>query len=328
MISLMYPGLYLLRRLFGRCSGREALQPPPCELDADAASAMIENLLRSSRPAMVGRFGCTEMSCLHNYLEIKKPGRNPLHYVTGRRDQWWWNKNIMRQMREWSGFFHAAPEYLARFCELMLRDMEELDILGSWLPYEWEVMPMIHGVPRVRLLNLEPYWSSRPWSRALEGKKVLVVHTFAESIMRQYERNRTRIFENPEVLPPFSLETLAAVQSMGTGTDRFSDWFEALAWMKDEIDRRVYDVCLIGCGAYGFHLAAHVKRRGGQAVHLGGALQLLFGLRGRRWEDPAYGADPGAPKYDYFRLFNDAWMRPERAETVSHASRVEGGCYW
>ena len=67
---------------------------------------------------------------------------------------------------------------------------------------------------------------------------------------------------------------------------------------------------------------------GGQAVHLGGALQLLFGLRGRRWEDPAYGADPGAPKYDYFRLFNDAWMRPERAETVSHASRVEGGCYW
>ena len=112
MISLMYPGLYLLRRLFGRCSGREALQPPPCELDADAASAMIENLLRSGRPAMVGRFGCTEMSCLHNYLEIKKPGRNPLHYVTGRRDQWWWNKNIMRQMREWSGFFPAAPEYL------------------------------------------------------------------------------------------------------------------------------------------------------------------------------------------------------------------------
>ena len=101
----------------------------------------------------------------------------------------------MRQMREWSGFFPAAPEYLARFCELMLRDMEELDILGSWLPYEWEVMPMIHGVPRVRLLNLEPYWSSRPWSRALEGKKVLVVHPFAESIMRQYERNRTRIFE-------------------------------------------------------------------------------------------------------------------------------------
>ena len=178
------------------------------------------------------------------------------------------------------------------------------------------------------MLNLEPYWSSRPWSRALEGRKVLVVHPFAESITLQYERNRERIFENPEVLPSFSLETLAAVQSLGAGPDRFADWFEALAWMEGEMDRRDYDVCLIGCGAYGFHLAAHAKRRGRQAVHLGGALQLLFGLRGRRWEDPAYGADPGAPKHDYSRLFNDAWARPGREETVGHASRVEGGCYW
>ena len=130
MISLMHQGLHLLRRVFERCSGREELRPPSCELNADAASAMIEDLLRSGRPAMVGRFGCTEMSCLHNYLEIGKAGRNPLDYITGRRDQWWWNKNIMRQMREWSGFFPAAPEYLARFCELMLRDMMELDILG------------------------------------------------------------------------------------------------------------------------------------------------------------------------------------------------------
>lgn len=194
MISLMHQSLHLLRRMFDRCSGREELGPPSCELDADAASAMIEDLLRSGRPAMVGRFGCTEMSCLHNYLEIGKAGRNPLDYITGRRDQWWWNKNIMRQMREWSGFFPAAPEYLARFCELMLRDMMELDILGSWLPYEREVMPMIRDVPRVRLLNLEPYWSSRPWSRALEGRKVLVVHPFAESITLQYERNREKDF--------------------------------------------------------------------------------------------------------------------------------------
>lgn len=42
-------------------------------------------------------------------------------------------------------FFPRCAGVSGRFCELMLRDMEELDILGSWLPYEWEVMPMIHG---------------------------------------------------------------------------------------------------------------------------------------------------------------------------------------
>lgn len=46
----------------------------------------------------------------------------------------------------------------------------------------------------------------------------------------------------------------------------------------DKID---YDICLIGCGAYGFPLAAHAKRKGKKAVHLGGALQLLFGIKGK-----------------------------------------------
>ena len=41
MISLMHQSLHLLRRMFDRCSGREELGPPSCELDADAASAMI-----------------------------------------------------------------------------------------------------------------------------------------------------------------------------------------------------------------------------------------------------------------------------------------------
>lgn len=54
MISLTHQGLHLLRRMFDRCSGREELNPPSCELDADAASAMIEDLLRSAVPPWWG----------------------------------------------------------------------------------------------------------------------------------------------------------------------------------------------------------------------------------------------------------------------------------
>lgn len=51
--------------------------------------------------------------------------------------------------------------------------------------------------------------------------------------------------------------------------------------MQDEISKEDYDICLIGCGAYGFSLAAYVKRCGKQAIHMGGALQLLFGIKGK-----------------------------------------------
>lgn len=49
-----------------------------------------------------------------------------------------------------------------------------------------------------------------------------------------------------------------------------------------------YDIVLLGCGAYGFPLAAYAKRRGKQAIHMGGSLQLLFGIKGKRWEDQNY----------------------------------------
>ena len=77
---------------------------------------------------------------------------------------------------------------------------------------------------------------------------------------------------------------LKAVQTAGGNQTEFKDWFEALEYMEQEIDKIDYDIVLLGCGAYGFPLAAHCKRMGKQAIHLGGVLQLLFGIKGKRWE--------------------------------------------
>jgi hypothetical protein len=99
--------------------------------------------------------------------------------------------------------------------------------------------------------------------------------------------------------------------------------------MKSEIDKVDYDICLIGCGAYGFHLAAHVKRTGKKAVHLGGALQLLFGIKGKRWEDPYYGVHKWKIPYgSYTNLMNEFWVRPSINETPINAEKVENSCYW
>ncbi len=175
---------------------------------------------------------------------------------------------------------------------------------------------------------MEPYWAERPWSRALKGKKVLVVHPFAALIEKQYREHRTHLFENPDVLPEFELQTIEAVQSLGGDAGQFKTWFEALHYMEEEIDKRDFDIALIGCGAYGFPLAAHVKRSGKKAVHLGGALQLLFGIKGNRWEDPRYGEDALGRKSPYLELFNEYWCRPDKDMKPVHANKVEGACYW
>lgn len=149
----------------------------------------------------------------------------------------------------------------------------------------------------------------------------MVVHPFVDSIRYQYEHNRDKLFGNPDVLPEFKeLLTVKAVQTISDQQDeRFDTWFDALQFMKDEISKLDFDIALIGCGAYGMCLAAHVKRMGKQAVHLAGWTQMLFGVYGERWikDQPQYS-----------KYINEYWIRPLESEKPKGAEKVENGCYW
>jgi len=121
-------------------------------------------------------------------------------------------------------------------------------------------------------------------------------------------------------LPQFDLQVIQAVQTIAGQKSEFSGWFEALDSMKQKINKRDFDICIIGCGAYGFPLASFVKNMGKQAIHLGGATQLLFGIKGKRWEQILY--------YPYENLMNEYWVRPATNETPRNSSDIEGACYW
>ena len=48
----------------------------------------------------------------------------------------------------------------------------------------------------------------------------------------------------------------------------------------------------------------------------GGATQMLFGIKGKRWED------------EYGEFMNEHWIRPSKEETPINAMKIENGCYW
>lgn len=311
--------LKALRKIYGKLFKPESSTYDRGITDPDKASELIYNLLASGKPCMVARYGAFELATVINYLGVKNAQHSCLKYITGHEFQWWWNKRLMGFMQSNAGFFPSTEENLMRFGEMMVEDSKQLDILGSWLPDEKVLKKTFNlGYQDVFLRNLEPFWSKQPWTSYLEGKRVVVVHPFAESIKNQYDNYRDKIFEDPKVLPTFSsFRVVKAVQSLG-GESNFETWFEALDYMKGKIDQEDYDVCLIGCGAYGFPLAAHVKRMGKQAIHLGGALQLLFGIRGNRWDNLD----------EYKSLVNQYWTRPKGDEIPQAKDKVENGCYW
>ena len=89
----------------------------------------------------------------------------------------------------------------------------------------------------------------------------------------------------------------------------------------DKID---YDIALIGCGAYGFPLAAYAKKTGHQAVHIGGSLQLLFGIKGKRWEKS--GCYTIHCNYEDL-LKNPAWVRPSEYDSVQLRNAEDSSPY-
>ena len=208
---------------------------------------------------MVSKFGTVELTAVSSFLRNERglTLTDYLDYIRGKGEIF--PEKAMHTLYTNAGFFPMDIEYGKRFAHLVYQDMQQIDILGSYVDQEDYFSQELSGCIKV---NLEGYYApflwNNPWTMELANKKVLVVHPFAESILRQYER-RKKLFENPQVLPEFrELTVIKAVQSIAGngGNTEFCDWFEALAHMEREMDKRDYDVALIGCGAYVMNLPA------------------------------------------------------------------------
>lgn len=282
----------------------EVIAPPAKGVDADTKA--IVNLLESDKPCMISRFGSTELQTLC-YIKFY-PFSLPL------------KKRTFYNIQYASGFFPVTHMNLKHFYQLYKEDVKELDLLVSWRIEELLFKGWLRKKDYIRKTTLDNfYMHEHPWTYVLKGKKILVVHPFAETIENQYRNNKEKLFKNKEILPDFSsLETVKAVQSVAGNVVGFESWFDALEWMKMQIDSKDYEIALLGCGAYAMPLAAHIKRNGKKAIHMGGILQFLFGIKGKRYIE-----NPETAIY-----INDYFVAPSAADRPKLADKVEGGCYW
>lgn len=289
--------------------------------DRKVSTKLLRDILEGDKPAMIARYGGFELGCVVNYLGVNNPNHSIIKYIKGEIPEWWWNMDTIQRMETNAGFFPANTETIERYAKLMLEDSKCLDLLGSgFFSLEPFVSDYIKDAKKILRRHLEPDFHatdvSGEWTQSLKGKNVLVIHPFADTIEKQYKK-RTKLFPAEDLMPEFNLLTIKAVQSFG-GNCEFSTWFEALKHMEDEMDALDYDIAIIGCGAYGFNLAAHAKRTGHKGIHIGGPVQLLFGIKGKRWAEQEF----------YASFMNENWVSPSEEERPKAASQVEGGCYW
>lgn len=278
-------------------------------MNAQHTNEAIYDLILSKKPFMAGRYGSGEL-----FMMAADEFSLFSHYI-----------KYLKILCKNGGFFPCSVKAGHQFVKLMRESSLECDVFACWFNM-YEEYFMRHYLKKEAigtfLFNFEPWsYPKLPWTMALENKKVLVIHPFAETIKKQYSK-RKLIWGSYNILPEFELLTLKSVQTIAGQKDpRFNDWFEALDWMFNESMKIDFDIAIIGCGAYGFPLATRIKKAGKQAVHLAGATQILFGIKGKRWEED--------PAYEYVRnFFNEYWVYPSSHEKPLNAATIENGCYW
>ena len=268
---------------------------------------VLAEAVMAGTPFMAARYGASELNLLWRVKDNNKG------FDFG-------YEKAFTQMCQCSGFFPRKEEMCFRFAKMMKNLSAELDLCAVWgLTMEDYILKKWAKHPDLcELSGLEPFFVDNPWTKSLKGKKVLVIHPFKDTILKQYEK-REKLFGDKEILPEVDLKVLKAVQSIAGNQDtRFIDWFKALEYMYKEAMKIDFDVAIIGCGCYGFPLAAMLKRAGKVAIHMGGSTQLLFGIKGKRWEE----------RDDFRSMMNEYWVRPDKTEVPQNAASVENGCYW
>ena len=271
--------------------------------DDNAVNALI-GMITGSTPFLFSRWGIVEGDSIYKM----RAGRYLL-------------PEDCMHLKQWSGVFPVTERVLKKYSKIMENAAREIDILCAfyWHRHLEKLIEWYSPNAVITSSVLEYPFFVNPWTKVLAGMRVLVVHPFAELITKQYKR-RDKLFANTDVLPEFDLITYKAVQSLG-GSDAYRDWVEALYTMQDEISKMDFDIALIGCGAYGMPLGAFIKSQmHKKAIHMGGSLQILFGIKGKRWESEGY---------NYHNvLYNEYWVRPTDDLKPQNYKAVEDGCYW
>ncbi len=292
--KIKFSFLTYIVKILGINNGKKRLKL----LSDKTANDLIKKMINSEKPFMIGRYGGTEFSTL---FKLKN------------------EDDAIEELNRLSGFFPKDKQLLPKFKKIYAESARQVDVLAIWL-YKYyfnKKKEVIVSLPNINALisleSLNTYKNN--WTQSLVGKRVLIIHPFKKTIEYQY-KNKKQI----KIIPNFkSLKVIQAVQSSRGEKIKFKDWFEALEYIKKQINKNKnnFDIALIGCGAYGFPLAAHVKKIGKQAIHIGGTLQLLFGIKGRRWEE--------VEKIN----FPKNWIYPLLEDTPKKLKEIkDGNSYW
>jgi hypothetical protein len=291
------------------------------EAGADEIRNIIQSALQKKEGALIGRNGTIELETLLFRLYGSSPNQAyPTH--------------MSRRLELHAGVWPSDKPIIDKWVFYLLEAIRLSDVLvaGWYEPLKQGEERLLDatnkGAPRIPLRSLEPYYVEPQlrWTNLLAGQRVAVVSSFALTIEDQILKASEIWPVAPESLLPTNVEWVPIqtgyapklAQGVAMWPPDITSWDVAVSHSVKQVLNSKASIALIGCGGLGMLIGAELKKKGVIAIVMGGATQVLFGIKGQRWASHSV----------ISTFWNDAWVYPRGTETPGGASLIEGGCYW
>lgn len=275
-------------------------------------SISIKKSIESNIPFFIGRIAGCELKVAYH---IKKGNRFDI-------------VDDLLELENNAGIKIVSSESLDKYVHNLIESYLACTIIAEWEKSGKVFMHTGSGqelitkitpnIPKIDARALEPYYVENSWMSALKGKRILIIHPFQSTFMKQVH-NLKYIFPNTSWFEDCIIEFIKPPITFA-GNHQNKDWQEHYFAFLDQLkEKKEFDIALISAGGYGMLISHYIyKEMRKSVIYIGGALQLFFGVIGKRWFE----------NKDILKIMNDNWVRPDKEDKPDNFQNVEKGCYW
>jgi len=284
------------------------------ELERD--NKYIKRWIESNQPFFIGRIAGVELQVCHT---LYKNDLTSLQFQ-------------LEELENNAGIKITSNESLKEYVDKLTDSYDHCSCIGEWeksgkvfaitgSSQEW-IRKRTPHIQKINAMSLEPYYveDSISWISSLQNKKILIIHPFIHTFQKQLQKIKlNEIFPNHTWFKDCTFQFIRPPLTLA-GNHENKDWREHYNELVEKV-RRVedFDIALVAAGGYGMLISDMIyKELNKSVIYIGGALQLFFGVIGKRW----------FTNKEIMKFVNDEWIRPLKEDKPDHFVRVEKGCYW
>jgi len=293
-------------------------------LDRSQFLADIRTAIDTRQGFAAGKLGYAEQVWLSSQWSLEKHPENHSFQRAVRASA---RFHACKQM----GAFPSDDQYLDSAVHKLSESVKDMDYLAV------HESPLIEGIVdhlelKSKLLDFGgiepnrdlPYKIEDCYLPFLKDKRILLITTPAELLASRATKETFEATWRNIHCPwfyPASVDFLTFDSLLDDSThNKYASSLDLLNEICSQISKREFDIAFVGASSLGIPIVDHVKSIGKVGLSLGGHLQVLFGVQGKRWRD-----DPNWQR----AYWNEAWLEmPSEYKPIQKDWTVDDGAYW